>query len=309
MTISDRYQNIWERRSSIRSRPRKEIDFSKNGFFFPPDKQPLLLAPDVAILGDSIKKDILLYSLYRYLNDIIGLEVKLICNVCNKIIDNNLVVKFSDEVILNAYTIIIDEYYHVYIARDMLKQLNTKFPKLKKLNFPHSDAYDAVIKIKSKLKPKYRSIFEVIAVCIFETTLVRELVELFNDNTVHPSIKHYVNDHMNDESKHCGYFFNLLTYIWKNLPDDYQMQIGLNLVDFIKLYLNLVSDKTYNREILKLFLTDEKEINQILENIYGGFLISKDLPMVRNVLGILKKANIMDNKYVIDNFVKYNLYV
>jgi hypothetical protein len=61
----DNYQEKWERRSSIRISPRKYIDFKEKGYFFPADKQPLLLIPEVQKLGEDVKRDILIYSFYK----------------------------------------------------------------------------------------------------------------------------------------------------------------------------------------------------------------------------------------------------
>lgn len=303
------YQEKWENRSSIRTRPRKIIDFNQRGVFFPPSKQTLLMLPEIAQLGEKTKAEILLHSFYKYLNDIINLEIKLINEVCYKIVHGELTISYPEEIKLNAYTVIIDEYYHVYLAKDMMNQLDNHFSNFNKLKFPISDAYYAVESICEKLDPKYRDMFKVIAVCIFETTLVRELVEFFNDKEVHPSIKYYVNDHINDESKHYGFFYELLEFTWNNLPEDYKKEIGQHLGDFVKLYLNVVSEKHYNYEILNLILRDNVKAKKLIEKIYQDFDILIEMPIVRNVLTVLKKTNIMNHQFVKLNFIKNKLYL
>lgn len=303
------YQNKWETRSSIRTTPRKDIDFSKGGFFFPPGKQVLLLLPEIINMGEPVKTTILLHSFYKYLNDIVNLEVKLITLACNNLIYDDLIVKYTESTKINAYTIIIDEYYHVYIARDMMSQLDKQFPHFKKLAFPDSDAYTSVLSIKNSLEPKYRSIFDIIAVCIFETTLVKELVEFFNDKEVHPSIRYYVNDHMNDEAKHHGFFQNLLEYTWANLPDDYKQCIGSKLADFVKLYLNVESEKYYNQLILESLLPNEAHAKELINNMYNNFQITHEIPIVKNVLNVFKRTHVMDCQFVKDNFVASGLYI
>lgn len=291
----ENYQKKWEARSSVRTRPRKFIDFSKKGYFFPEDKQIVLLNQDVINLGQKIKEDILLQSFYKYLNDIVFLETQLINSACSKIIYDDLVVKYDHQTKLNAYTVIIDEYYHVYLAKDMILQMDQRFPNINKFSYPISDAHNAVILIKNKLSKKYRDIFEIIAVCIFETTLVRELVEFFNNESIHPSIKYYINDHMNDEARHYYFFFELLHYTWKELPKEYQDNIGKYVAQFIKLYLNINSEKSFNFYILNKIFEDKKKSSFIIENLYKGFDITPDIPIVKNVLHILKKSNLLEN--------------
>lgn len=298
------YQETWEAKSSIRTRPRKYIDFKQEGYFFPEGKQPLLLNQEVLSLGQKAKEEILLQSFYKYLNDIIDLEIKLVNAACYKVIYNDLAVKYSEDIKLDAYLVIIDEYYHVYVAKDMLLQLKEHYPYLEKFNCPVSDAYNAMISIKEKLDIKYQDLFEIIAVCIFETTLVRELVEFFNADGIHPSIRYYVNDHMNDESKHHGFFCNLLSYTWKNLPEDYKENIGKYFANFIKLYLNINSEKAFNQELLNNLFKNEAKATSVVEELYKGFDITPDLPIIKNVLNVLKRASLSEDKHIKESFEK-----
>ena len=303
------YQNKWESRSSIRTRPRKFIDFNQRGSFFPYDKQVLLELPEIKILDSEVQNEILLQSFHKYLNDIITLEVFLINSACNKLIYKDLAVKYSEEDKINAYTIIIDEYYHVYNAYDMMMQLDQHFTQVPKLAYPISDASNAMTEIKNRIDTKYHDIFEIVAICIFETTLVRELIEFFNSEDIHPSIKHYINDHMNDEARHHVYFYNILCHTWNNVPNDYKENIGKHLVDFVKLYLNINSEKSYNLQILGSILKDSNKAQKLIDGIYSDFYITIELPIVKGVLEIFKKSGILDSEYVKKYFMEQNLYI
>jgi hypothetical protein len=298
----NQYQEVWESRASIRTRPRKFIDFKEKGVFFPENKQPLLFNQDVIDLGPEVKETILLQSFYKYLNDIVTLEIDLIVNTCNKILNSDLPIEYSKELKLNARTIIIDEYYHVYIAHDMMLQLKHQFPDLKDFNYSISDSINAVNQVKSKLDKKYHDVFEIIAVCIFETTLVKELVEFFYTDNIHPSIKHYINDHMNDEAKHYGFFYNLLCYTWENIPIDYQENIGQYFSEFIINYLNINSEKEFNLSLLISILKEENKAKEIISNLYTGFIITPEVPIVKNVLNVLRKSKLLESLSVVSSF-------
>lgn len=303
------YQDKWESRSSVRTRPRKPIDFNRIGDFFPADKQVLLLLPEIIALGEPIRKKILLQSFYKYLHDIIHLEMQWIYSACNHIIYKKLPIVYSENTKLNAYTVIIDEYYHIYTAYDLITQLHHAFPDVTQLDYAFSDSYNAVVTIKERLDKKYHDVFEIIAVCIFETTLVRELVEYFNHDNLHPSIKYYVNDHMNDEAKHYGFFYDVLCDTWKNLPPIYQKNIGMHLADFVKLYLNIASEKSYNEQLLVWIGQDKENAKIMVDTLYCGFTIAPDIPIVKNVLSVLKKSNILACKYVKHAFQINGLYL
>lgn len=300
--IVNGYQEIWESRSSIRTRPRHIIDFTKEGVFFPENKQPLLLNEKVNILDEEIKKLILLQSFQKYLHDIVYLEINLVNSACNKIIYNDLVINYTDEIKLNAYTVIIDEVYHAYIAKDIIMQLNRQYANLADINYYEPDSFNAVSSIKKLLPNRYHDIFEIIAVCIFETTLVKELVEFFHNENIHPSVKKYINDHMNDEAKHNIFFNDLLRYTWHKLPLDYQENIGNLLANFIKYYLDISSERKFNFTLINAILADEKKSEIVIEETYRGFRTSPDMPIVKNVLNILKNTEILQNKYVKSSF-------
>lgn len=296
------YVQKWDSRCSIRTRPQKLIDFGLEGYFFPPDKQPLLISETVQEFKQDVKEQILILSFFKYLHDIINLEIALINKVCNDVIYEDLPIPFEEHHRLSAYTILIDEYYHVYLAKLLMNQLNEQFSDIAPSDYPISDSYFSVLEIKKELDVKYHTVFDIIAVCIFETTLVRELVTFFNSSDVHPSIKYYVNDHMNDESRHYGYFHDLLTFTWKHLPEDYRQAIGVKIARFVKLYLNINSDKAFNLSILKTLLEDEEKAQHIINDIYKEFEVSQDIPIVKNVLNVLTQVGMMEHAAIKSGF-------
>ncbi|MBP2478402.1 hypothetical protein JOF53_007274 [Crossiella equi] len=299
------YVARWEARGSVRTRPRKTIDFGLTGHFFPADRQPLLLAPEVAGLDGEVRERILIQSFFKYLHDIVNLEIKEIVSACTKVLDGTLPVPLSDELKLNCYSIVIDEYYHVYIAQDLILQLRKRYPDLGHFDFPVSDSMRAVAEIKARLDARYHDVFEVLANCIFETTLVRELVEFFNAEDVHPSIRYYVNDHMNDESRHYAFFLDLMKHVWAELPEDYREAIGSRLGEFVKLYLTVESEKQFNVALMTEVLGgDAARAEASVARLYEGFDVTADLPIAQNVLRAFGKAGLLDHAAVRSSFRK-----
>ncbi len=305
--LLSQYQQKWESRSSIRTRPRKAIDFSLSGYFYPIDKQVLFLIPEIASLSIEKKTDILILSFCKYLQDIIQLEIKWVYPACNSIMHESLPVAYSESIKLNTSTIIIDEYYHVYMAYDLLLQLRESFPHLPELNNNFSDANHAMVTIKSRLDEKYHELFEILAACIFETTLIRELATYFDSDTVHPSVKYYMNDHMNDEARHFGFFYSLFSYTWESLSEDYKQAIGAQLGDFITLYLNIQSEIQYNEAVLAWILEDKARAKTEVEKLYKSFEISPELPIIKNVLNVLTKIGVLSHKSVRKGFQEKGL--
>lgn len=301
------YQERWEMRSSIRSRPRKAIDFEAEGWFFPPEQQALFSLPEVKALSKLKQKEISILSFYKYLDDIVNLELNYIHHACRLIMSEPLVIEYADEIKLNANLIIIDEYYHVYIANDYIAQLKKEYPHLPSLKNTYSDSMVAMTLTKEQLPAEYRAMFEIIAVCIFETSIIKELVNYFNSPDIHPTIKYYLNDHMNDESRHYSYFFELMKDSWSRLPEDYKNKIGFCLGGFIKNYLNIEGARLYDIEVLSWLINDTNKATSLVNQLYEGFEIHSQIPIVRNVLEVLEKVGMMTHPKVIEGMKLFHL--
>ena len=299
--METKFLETWENRSSIRARPTKIFNVKEKGYFFPIKRQVLFSDHRVCELKDTEIEYILVQSLFRYLNIIIKLELDLVNNVCRKITDNTTIVKYDEIQRQGAYTVLIDEYYHVYIANGIVNKLKAVFTE--DFQSYKSDSIDAIDKIKAKIDKKYHDVFEIIAICIFETTLIGELVEFFNVECIHPGVRHYVNDHMNDEAKHAVFFSKILRYTWNSILEDYQKVIGLVLPEFLLLYLDVKSDIEFNHSLINCFFSED-EAENIITNIYNGFKVNTQIPMVKNVLRVLKNAGILDNQNIVNSFNK-----
>lgn len=307
-TFND-YLKKWDTRSLIRTQPIKLCDFNQEGLLFPPKQQVLLSLPEVIALGEEVKKQILSYSLGKYINDVINEEIKIVNSVCREITEDLSVIKYPPEIKLGAYTVIIDEYYHVYIAQFILEELFQHFPSIKEMDFPIPDTCHAATVIGERLEPECREIFKIMAACIFETTIAKELVSLTENQEINSSLRNYITGHLSDEARHHIFFYELLTYTWNHLSENTQKQIGMHLADFLILYLNIDSEKKFNYELLKFFLKDENKAHNLIEEIYGGFQITTEMPIVKQVLRVLKKSFIMDHKFVKESFLEKNLYI
>ena len=107
---------------------------------------------------------------------------------------------------------------------------------------------------------------------------------------------------MNDESKHYGYFYNLLVYTWENLREEHKKSIGQNFALFIKSYLNITSEKEFNTQLLNNLFHDPNKSKAIISELYNGFDITPEISIVKNVMNVLKKTGILQHKSVNESF-------
>jgi hypothetical protein len=305
--MDNAYQKRWESKSALRTTPRKPIDFNISGDFFPQEKQVLFLLPEISCLAEEKKKEILTLSFYNYLQEIIHLESRWVCSACNKIINASLEITFDDEMKLNALTIMMDEYYHLYIAYDYMQQLKNQYTNISQFNLFFSDSTHAMLTIKERLDEPYKDIFEIIAVCIFETTLIKDLMDFFDTPDIHPAVTHYIKDHMSDEARHHVYFIGLIEFVWSSIPEDYRHHIGYHLGDFVTLYLSIEGQKRFNKQILSWVLGENEQSLELIEKIYLGFEITPETPLVKNVMAMLEKTNVLAHDTVQYSFRKSKL--
>lgn len=111
----DKLQERWEKRATVRSRPRNVFDsvhsLSEGGYFFPRSHQPLSIHPKVVELGEEAINYLLVQSLYKYSNDIATIETRVVNNAILTVVMDSLPVKFTSEQKMHLYTIKIKKHF------------------------------------------------------------------------------------------------------------------------------------------------------------------------------------------------------
>jgi len=254
----------------------------------------LSVHPHVEQLGQDALDILLVQSLYKYLNDISGIETRVINNVIMRAMCDFPIELHSDQKI-QLYTVMTDEVYHAYVAYDAMLQIQEN-TNISPLPLPKTIEIESSLEaIKLKLEPKYHIVFELIAVCLAENTLTKEIVMMLADESIHPFFQMMLKNHLVDESRHSGIFYHLLKYIWQNISDEYKYNIGFVLPKFLRLYLGVSVQIYFDKTVLLHLGLSEKSANEAIDDTYGGFKLSQHHPMLKNILLILSKAGVLDD--------------
>lgn len=287
-------QNKWENRAIVRSRPRLVFDKNGEGYFYPISKQPLCYHPLIEDLGEEARIFILAQSMYKYSNDIATIETRIVNNTVLKLLNNQHSVKFDDSQKIGAYTVMIDEAYHAYVAYDAMLQI-TEYTGIHPLVLPQKIEIEFAIEaVKKDLDPSLHKDFELIAVCIAENTLTKEIVMMIDQNETHPFFQKMIKEHLADESRHSGYFFEILEYFWANLATEYREALRNIIVKFIELYLGINVQKNFDQQILRHLGISEQNITTVINDIYDGMNLNGQHPMLKNIIFLLTRAKVMD---------------
>jgi hypothetical protein len=285
-------QLAWENRATVRTKPKLIFDPSQKGYFFPRSHQPLSVHPFVEELGEDAIAYLLTQSFYKYVNDIAIIETRVVNQTILNVIHNTLDIEFTYEQKINLHTVMIDEAYHAYVVYDAMQQIQHQ-TGVKSLSLPSTIEIEyAINTIKHKLEPSYHSMFELIAVCLAENTLTKEIITMVDAEETHPFFQELISDHLADESRHAGIFFHVLHFIWARLSDAYRYNIGGVLPEFLNLYLSNKVQIAFDRNVLLHLGITSIKVDEAITDVYGDFQLTAHHPKLKNILTILQKAGV-----------------
>lgn len=295
-------QPIWERRSSIRTRPRRFVSESdileKSVYFFPLARQPLCAHPKIIKLGEDAKKYILTQSSYKFMMDVAVLETEVVNTGALLVANNKLDFEFPHNMRHDALSVIIDEAYHAYVAIDFIKQVEI-LTGIKQLPMPKKTAViNAIQYIQDKLDSAYQSLFFLIAVCIGEHVLTKDLIAIGKDKSICKTFSDVMADHVLDEGRHANIFADIMTFVWNNMSDDAKTTIGTMLPEFMRHYLKSDIQKEFDESILKGLDLSVEEINEIISGTYVvscSIKLDNNNPVIKNLLSMLDRCRVFDH--------------
>ena len=287
-------QNVWERKSLVRSQSRRLIG-EVEGDYFPPKLQWLCQDSYIGSLGKEAINFILVQTLYKFLSDIAFLENEVVASTVLKVVFNNIPIKVDWDTRLTLMTVVVDETYHSYASLDYMKQIQEK-TRIMPLPFSNRTAISRAIQFtKLKLAEQYHSLFELIAVCLAENSITKEVFYLASENGTNQFFKDIMNDHFSDEARHSVIFQHLLKKIWSEIEEESKEVLGNILPIFIKQFLSVEPVNEFNEQILEALKIDKTKTKEILEATTAKYPVTKDRLMVKNIIQCIQKAHILDH--------------
>ncbi len=300
--------NNWERNSTVKNKPRRILIKDSSKYFFPIAEQPLCIHPIIAAMGEEVVNSILVQSAYFFMQNILINETEVVCKITQKIIHEKAQISLSDEMVHQLLTVIVDETYHAYIAHDFILQVSN-LTNIKPIVYTAESSLTRSINFILEVLPENCHLFfEIIALCIAENSITKELVTTIKDPDVNIFFNEINADHLIDEGRHCVIFTDLLTKIWLHIPEERKKIIGACLPDFICKYLSCDVKKINDRRVLSNLNIENDVIEEILNDTHQSFEVSPfylNNPIVKNILSLLKKSKILDHLETSQAFLKF----
>lgn len=298
----------WDKVASVRSRPRRFIeDNNIEGYYYPIERQPLCIHPLVQARGEEVVKYILIQTAYKFMKDIAFVETEVINNTAQKIYSNRFSFRFPIELRMDILSVIVDEAYHAYVALDFMRQLEDKtgIKPLEKRNV--TELSIAIEKFLPSLPADLHEIFELIAICIGENTLTKELFSMAAEPSINKIFHQVMADHMVDEGRHSSIFSLILKELWSTVDERTKNLIGEILPDFLVEYLKSDLTIAYNKKILESLEFSVADIEVILSETHIDTPI-KNLrsvnPVMKNIIFIIERSGILDHEQTRNYFKK-----
>lgn len=300
----------WDRFSSIRSRPRRYIDQNLDEYYFPISRQPICVHPIISTLGEEALRFILIQSAYKFMYEIAMLETEMVNSAACKVANNRLAFQFPDSVRHDALTVIIDEAYHAFVAIDYMKQIEQK-TGIKPIQMPvESPNSTAIQLVSSHLPASLHDSFELIAVCISEHTLTKELINIGKEGKLLKSFSDVMADHVLDEGRHAMIFSDILGMFWGSFNEEEKQSISNVLPLFIKEYLNPNQQIEFDREILRALNLTPTQVEEIISEThmeYDEAELKNTNAVIPNIIKLLERTELLSFTPLKNAFIAENL--
>ncbi len=255
-------------------------------------RQPLATHPDIADLGEAARSFALVQSAYKYMNDVALTETEVINRTAIRIANGRVASALPAEVRQIALTVVVDEAYHALVARDFIAAVH-RSTGIEPLPLPSETELSlAIEQVHGELDPALHDDFDVVAICIAENTLTKEIVELSRDSELATPFLEALQDHLADEAMHAAFFQRVLATHWQALTDERRAALAAVLPSFVTHYLNVEIQRGFDASILRALGLDETKVQSVVDDLHGGFRLTPRHPMLASILAMFERVGV-----------------
>ncbi|MFD2472105.1 diiron oxygenase [Amycolatopsis silviterrae] len=214
----------WDRRSWVRSKPRRDSPFTAGGHYFSPELCPLSACPEVRAASDDVRSALLVHSLYLHLEFTVRLEMGPVNEICALLRSPGflpwLPAPMKDDV-LRIYT---DEAGHAEMSN---KLKSAVLAETGVVPIDHRPRFlTELAALYSAELPVYRPLVKLFFAIVSETLITGTLTKLPKDPSVQPAVRELARDHAADEGLHHAFFRQLFELLWPRMPFPLRRKIG-----------------------------------------------------------------------------------
>lgn len=292
------FAEAWESRATIRTRPRRLLEDDQR-LIYPLSRQPLVLSETFLRECPQQRDFALVQTLYKFINDVVIFETEIVDKTARSIAKNRFAVAFPFACRYDAMTVVVDEDYHALVAMDFMQQ-TVALTGIEPIQLPDEIELSRAIPAAVALAPEYlRSAVELICVAIAENTVTGDVAAFARDDSVKPSIKGLMADHLLDEGRHSSFWARMVRIYWHTASDTDRETIAQILPVFIGHYLTNDIQKSFDLRLIDALPVSETTRHSLREEIAGlAFPINRHHPLVGNIVRFFHNSSLLDTPCV-----------
>jgi len=288
------FADAWEQRATIRTRPRRVLEDDER-LIYPLSRQPLVLSETFLRECPQQRDFALVQTLYKFINDVVIFETEIVDKTARSIAKNRFAVAFPFACRYDAMTVVVDEDYHALVAMDFMQQ-TVAMTGIEPIQLPDQIELSRAIPAAVALAPDHlRSAVELICVAIAENTVTGDVAAFARDDSVKPSIKGLMADHLLDEGRHSSFWARMVRIYWHTASEADRETIAQILPVFIGHYLINDIQKSFDLRLIDALSVSEATRCALREEIAGlAFPINRHHPLVGNIVRFFHNSSLLD---------------
>ncbi|MEO3728439.1 diiron oxygenase [Pseudomonas syringae] len=292
------FADSWESRATIRTRPRRVLEDDAR-LIYPLSRQPLVLSETFLRECPEQRDFALVQTLYKFINDVVIFETEIVDKTARSIAKNRFAVAFPFACRYDAMTVVVDEDYHALVAMDFMQQ-TVAMTGIEPIELPNEIELSRAIPAAVELAPQHlRSAVELICVAIAENTVTGDVAAFARDDTVKPSIKGLMADHLLDEGRHSSFWARMVRIYWHTASDADRECIAQILPVFIGHYLTNDIQKSFDLRLIDALPVNDATRRALKDEMAGlAFPINRHHPLVGNIVRFFHNSSLLDTPCV-----------
>ena len=292
------FADAWESRATIRTRPRRVLENDER-LIYPLSRQPLVLSETFLRECPQQRDFALVQTLYKFINDVVIFETEIVDKTARSIAKNRFAVAFPFACRYDAMTVVVDEDYHALVAMDFMQQ-TVAMTGIEPIQLPDEIELSRAIPAAVALAPEHlRSAVELICVAIAENTVTGDVAAFARDDTVKPSIKGLMADHLLDEGRHSSFWARMVRIYWHTASAADRDVIAQILPVFIGHYLTNDIQKSFDLRLIDALPVSEATRRSLRDEMAGlAFPINRHHPLVGNIVKFFHNSSLLDTPCV-----------
>jgi hypothetical protein len=292
------FADAWENRATIRTRPRRVLEDDER-LIYPLSRQPLVLSETFLRDCPQQRDFALVQTLYKFINDVVIFETEIVDKTARSIAKNRFAVAFPFACRYDAMTVVVDEDYHALVAMDFMQQ-TVAMTGIEPIQLPDEIELSRAIPAAVTLAPEHlRSAMELICVAIAENTVTGDVAAFARDDSVKPSIKGLMADHLLDEGRHSSFWARMVRIYWHTASAADRETIAQILPVFIGHYLTNDIQKAFDLRLIDALPVSEATRRSLRDEMAGlAFPINRHHPLVGNIVKFFHNSSLLDTPCV-----------